>query len=275
MTSIVKQDIANLIDGWLDAESKGVQFPVPFDLAWQIAGYSRKDSAKRKLPKSSQGKVYHISVENPSIEGGRPREVITLSCDGLKHLCLMAETEQGDQIRQYFIEAEKNWRLVQERYPSIAHEMELIKLRNEGLALEAQKEMAIAQAKQADLALAQFRNTIVNTCPEPVQQKILGFSVIEKIEYRDRIIKDDEIINDGETVTKTYLCDRYGFKTKSGKPDYKSLNNFLTQTGLESISEAWQLSAYVQESQQLKREYLGELDRRFHAIKSRQLFLGE
>jgi hypothetical protein len=153
--------------------------------------------------------------------------------------------------------------------------IEEMKLKIELAKLEAQKETAIAQSKQADLALTQFRHTIVHTCPEPVQQKILGFSVVEKVEYRDRIIKDDEIVNDGGTVTKTYLCDRYGFKTKSGKPDYKALNLFLAQTGLESLSEAWQLSAYVQESQQLKREYLGELDRRFNSIKSRQMFLGE
>lgn len=124
MQSIVKQDITSLIDGWLDREAKGEHFPVPFDLAWQIAGYSRKDSAKRKLPKSSQGKVYHISVENSSQDGGRPREVITLSCDGLKHLCLMSETEQGEQIRQYFIEAEKRWRTVQNDFPLVAAQVE-------------------------------------------------------------------------------------------------------------------------------------------------------
>jgi hypothetical protein len=146
--------------------------------------------------------------------------------------------------------------------------IEEMKLKIELTKLETQK-------SQADLALVQFRHVIVSTCPEPVQQKVLGYQVIEKTEYRDRIIKDDEIINDGGTVTKTYLCDRYGFKTKGGKPDYKALNLFLSQTGIDELSEAWQLSAYVQESQQLKREYLNELDRRFNSIKSRQMFLGE
>lgn len=274
MESIVKQDIANLINEWLEQEQKGVQFPVPFDLAWRIAGYSTKQKGQNKLKYLEENSDF-LTDRLKTSSGGRPSVSIRMTCDAFKHFCLLAETPEGREIRQYFIEAEKNWRLVQELNPSLAQEIELIKLRNEGLMLEAQREMAVAQSKQADLALTQFRHTIVNTCPEPVQQKILGYQVIEKTEYRDRIIKDDEIINDGGTVTKTYLCERYGIKTRSGKPDYKALNAFLAHAGIEQEPEAWQLSAYIQETQQLKREYLPHLDRFYQTAKSRQLFLGE
>jgi len=126
--SIVSYDVQSLIDQWLEQEQKGVRFPVPFDVAWRIAGYSRKDAGKRKLPKSALGKLFHISVENT---GGRPSELISLSCDGLKHLGLMAETEEGELIRQYFIEAEKKWRMVQTMSPEVAQLVELEKLRLE------------------------------------------------------------------------------------------------------------------------------------------------
>jgi phage anti-repressor protein len=135
MTSIVKQDIANLIDGWLEQESKGVQFPVPFDLAWQIAGYSEKGKGKRRLTSKSsylsEGQdyliekgVYSIAQSGKSELCGRSSDLISMSCDAFKHFCLMAETEQGRQIRQYFIEAEKRWRVVQRDFPAVAAQVE-------------------------------------------------------------------------------------------------------------------------------------------------------
>jgi len=71
--NIVPQDLTVLVDKWLEKERNGVKFPVDFDVAWKIAGYSRKDSAKRYLPKSSQGEFFHVSVEK-SGERGRPKE---------------------------------------------------------------------------------------------------------------------------------------------------------------------------------------------------------
>lgn len=147
--------IATLIDRWLREEQNGCQFPVDFDLAWKIAGYARKDSAKRYLPKAAQGEFFHVSVEK-SRGQGRPKEIIKLSCDGLKHLCLMANTEQGHQVRQYFIEAEKKWRLVQQHAPQFAEEIELLKLQ-----AEITKNQAIAaKAEENRLALCNTFATI-------------------------------------------------------------------------------------------------------------------
>lgn len=263
MSNLQVFDTQKLVDGWLQQEQNGERFPVPFDVAWQLAGYSRKDSAKRYLPKSSQGEFFHVSVENS--EGkGRPREVIKLSCDGLKHLCLMAETDQGRQIRQYFIECEKKWRMVQEQHPGIAQEIELQKLRNEGLSLERKK-------VKAELDLLQFRQIITNY-PEPVQQKILGYQTVKEVEVRERVLVGDEIINEGDTINKTALCYRYGFLTRNGKPDFKKLNAHLD--ALKIPSEAWKLTAQIRENQELKRDYLEELDRRL-MTDDRQLWIGE
>jgi len=54
---------------------------VPFEQAWQIAGYSRKDSAKRYLPKSAYNEFFHVQKEKLGGKG-RPKENIYLSCDG-------------------------------------------------------------------------------------------------------------------------------------------------------------------------------------------------
>jgi len=69
--TIVRQDIASLLDGWIEAERNGVKFPVPFEAAYSMAGYARKDNAKRSLPKSAHGILYLISSIGTS---GRPRD---------------------------------------------------------------------------------------------------------------------------------------------------------------------------------------------------------
>ena len=56
-------DAQKLIEQWVKEEMKGEQFPVEFEMGWKIAGYSRKDVAKRKLDKMSEGIDFHRSVE--------------------------------------------------------------------------------------------------------------------------------------------------------------------------------------------------------------------
>jgi hypothetical protein len=130
------------------------------------------------------------------------------------------------------------------------------------------------QKSQADLALLSLRNTIVNTCPEPIQQKILGYQIVETVEYRDRVIVNNRVINDGKTINKTDLCHRYGILTKNGKPDYRQLNSILEHKGIAELSDAWEMSAVIQENYQFKREYLPMLDD-LMIQGDRQLFLGE
>lgn len=117
-----------------------------------------------------------------------------------------------------------------------------------------------------------LRHTVVQTCPEHIQQKILGYQLVEKTEYRDRIIKDDELIRDGNTLNKTQLCRRYGYLTRNGSPDYRKLNHALSRVGLPS--EAWKLTAAIQENTELRTEYLQDLDQEMVRVE-RQLFLGE
>jgi len=154
-----EQDYQTLINEWLEAEQNGPQFPVPFDTAWKIAGYSRKDSAKRKLTGKRSPLIknedyfiqkgdFHKSVD--SSLSGSSSDSIALTCDAFKHLCLMAETEQGRQIRQYFIEAEKNWKIVQQQQPEFAQDIESQKEQIEQRKLELQLELAKTNERYFD-----------------------------------------------------------------------------------------------------------------------------
>lgn len=100
-------DEQNQVQKWLEAEKNGNPFPVDFELAWQMAGYSTKANAKAKGLAKLEKDIDFSSKGMKSSQGGRSIELIGLSCDGFKHFCLMARTERGRQIRQYFIEAEK------------------------------------------------------------------------------------------------------------------------------------------------------------------------
>lgn len=101
-------DTMAYVDECMLKEVNGENFPVDFDIAWQIAGYVNKASAKRALPHRYKNEFYIINKVSAATKS---REDIKLTCDGLKHLCMMANTKQGHEIRMYFIEAEKQFRL--------------------------------------------------------------------------------------------------------------------------------------------------------------------
>lgn len=142
----------------------------------------------------------------------------------------------------------------------------------EEMKLKIEYEKLKGQNLNSELSLTHFRHTIVTTCSEPVQQKILGYQEIKVVEYRDRIIKDDEIIRDGSTLNKTQLCKRYGFVTKNGKPDYKKLNKSLDSLNIPN--EAWESTYALRENHEFKTEYLASLDLAL-MNSDRQLYLGE
>lgn len=98
--------------------------------------------------------------------------------------------------------------------PIVADEVETLHLKIQLATIEAQREQAIAAAKRADVELLQFRHIVVTTMPDVIQQKVLGCKEVKVVEYRDRVIKDEDVIRDGETITKLTIapsiwCDRF------------------------------------------------------------------
>lgn len=259
------QSIENLIDSWIEQENKGSQFPVPFDLAWQFAGYSKKANAKQSgLRGLKKGKHYCSQISKTPV-GGRSSEYITLSLEAFKHMCLMANTDDGEQIRDYFIECEKKWKLLQQTRPDVAEDIEILRWKAEISKNEAIK----AQAEQKTVEL---RHYVATALPKPIGDRILNPNVVKEIEYRDRTIKEDELINDGSTINKTQLCDRYSLATKGGKPDFKKLNGILDK--LDLPEDAFDDTMVIRTNKELKREFLPMLDKLF-LDSDRQLYLGE
>jgi phage regulator Rha-like protein len=141
------------------------------------------------------------------------------------------------------------------------------------LELEIRLREAESDSARSQQRLLDTRQFIVTALPEAVQQKILGYTEVKTVEYRDRVYKDDDLVRDGETVNKTALCKRLRFFTKNGKPDYKRLNNFLVACHLPE--SAWQLTAAIQENLELTTEAANEVERRWYATTDRTPFIGE
>jgi len=93
-------------------------FPMDFDDAWQLLGYSTKASAKRKLLKHfEQGFDYvrfNQKVESDNHSSFSPQELATLAlvdkimltANCFKSMGMMAGTEQGKEVRNYFLRCE-------------------------------------------------------------------------------------------------------------------------------------------------------------------------
>jgi len=93
-------------------ESQSNEFVVDFGGLWQWCGYSRKDKAKEMLVKNfTENAEYRFSTTSGKTpHGGRPSVLIQLTLDAAKAFALLAQTEQGKEVRRYFIEAEKQLR---------------------------------------------------------------------------------------------------------------------------------------------------------------------
>ncbi|MCA6507225.1 MAG: hypothetical protein IM586_12480 [Pseudanabaena sp. M172S2SP2A07QC] len=265
----IDNNISDLLDQWLESERNGEQFPVPFDDAWKMAGYSTKSSAKRALKSFEENQDF--STHKLKSNGGRASTVFHFTCDAFKSFCLMADTVEGRHIRAYFIESEKKWRLVQQVAPQVASEVEIMHLKIELAKIESQKAMAECQKVQAESQLLQFRHFVSTALPEFQKKEILGYEVIEKVETRDRIVNESgHILNDGLTVTKKDLCNRLGFLTKNGAPDYKRLNHYLDKLPHTAFEDV----ATIQENRQLRRDWIAELERMVNDS-NRQKWIGE
>ena len=89
------------------------EFVVSFEFAFEWLGFTRNDSAKRKLVNTLTVEVdYKISLHRPVERdapenwGGQNKETIMLTVNGFKTFCMMAGTEKAKRVRQYYIAIE-------------------------------------------------------------------------------------------------------------------------------------------------------------------------
>lgn len=83
------------------------QFPVEFDNAWQWLGYTRKDSALDTLKSYFEEGLDFSGCNRKTSQGGRPSHSYCLTVDCFKQLGMLARTNQGKLVRQYFLECER------------------------------------------------------------------------------------------------------------------------------------------------------------------------
>lgn len=75
-------------------------------------GWKFSDWIKDALKDFKENQDYVIfSVKTEKMGKGRPAKDYAITLDTAKHICMMARCEKGKQLRQYFIEVEKQYRL--------------------------------------------------------------------------------------------------------------------------------------------------------------------
>jgi phage anti-repressor protein len=97
------------------------EFPVDFDLAYKWLEFLRKDNAKRSLIECGfkEGRDFRVSLSNEgnlttdtkvSVRGrkeGRKSEKIWLTTECFKSWGMMAATQKGKEVREYFLGCER------------------------------------------------------------------------------------------------------------------------------------------------------------------------
>jgi phage anti-repressor protein len=96
----------SIIKGYYDSNEA---FPVPFEQFWQWVGYSTKGNAKKKLEANFTQDVDYqsfIQIDKREI-GATKSEQINLSIDCAKSFAMLAQTDKGKEVRNYFLQCEK------------------------------------------------------------------------------------------------------------------------------------------------------------------------
>lgn len=91
----------------LEAERNGEQFPIDLDDVWQPLGYVEKRNCLDSLKSYFKEGLDFSSSGTKSPSGGRPSHRVCLSCDCYKMLGMVAKTDEGDNVRRYFVSVEK------------------------------------------------------------------------------------------------------------------------------------------------------------------------
>jgi hypothetical protein len=218
-------DYKQWVDYWLDQEKRGVKFPVDFDIGWKMAGYSTKGKAKEQLTKNSRlvkGRHYVIKKGNfyrsvKSEFSGASGDSIFLTTDAFKHFCQQARTPEGEAIRQYFIEVEKEWREIKNLSTSDRdRELELAQVELEKLKLEKEKSLGELEKKKEILQLDKDKSLAELELQKEIAQieleKQKQITEVEKRKTHSKHIDD--------------LCYQYNLLDTRGRPDLVKYNAF-------------------------------------------------
>ncbi|NEZ57512.1 hypothetical protein [Adonisia turfae] len=231
-------------------------FPVDFDNAWKWIGWKKKQDGKNVLINNFvEGEDFlRKGVKSPS--GGRPKEFIVITVDCFKSLGMMAGTEKGKEIRQYFLKCEKQVKTV---IPAQNEELEKLRLE---VAL-SESRLKLASATQALSIINPALPALVFGKPEAVIEVERPVTVI--LDAHGRAEKYD-----GVTITE--LSKRYGFG--KGKKANDACRQWISSMGINEAQWIHEPAAHI--TKKLPREMLLVLDQNFQGGKGqRQKLMGE
>ncbi len=131
--------------------------------------------------------------------------------------------------------------------------------------------------RQADQKLLDTRDAIIKLQPKAIADRILGVTEIATTEIRTKIVDDSGfVLNAANTVSKTELANRYGFVSKSGRADTKTVTRLIDEAiAAGAISQPWH-DVRVVASAGFDAALVPVLDRFFDANPAtRQRWMGE
>ncbi len=232
------------------------QFPVDFDNAWEWIGWKKKQDGKNVLINNFIEGVDFLrkGVKRPS--GGRPKEFIEITVDCFKSLGMMAGTEKGREIRQYFLKCEKQ---AKEIVPTQNEELEKLRL-----------EVALSESRLKLASATQMLSTINPALPALVFGKP---EVVIEVEKPVTVIVDAHgRAEKFDGVTITELSKRYGFG--KGKKANDACRRWILSVGIHDAQWIHEPAAHI--TKKLPREVLSILDQSFQGAKGeRQKLVGE
>ncbi|WP_432811070.1 hypothetical protein [Pantanalinema sp. GBBB05] len=107
------------------------EFPVDLEDAWKWIGYSSKQKAKDKLTSNFVEGTDFLTKWLKNSGRGRSSEQILLTIDCFKSLAMMAGTAKGKEVRQYFLDCERNFKAALQVIDTKNAELEALRLQLE------------------------------------------------------------------------------------------------------------------------------------------------
>lgn len=98
------------VQEYINQEQKGIRFPISLNDTYQAIGYTRKDNAVRAILNAGMIEGQDLLRVEEMLESGKTSIDYMMTIDCFKHFCMVAKTEIGYQVRQYFIDVEKAYR---------------------------------------------------------------------------------------------------------------------------------------------------------------------
>jgi phage anti-repressor protein len=95
-------------------------FPIDLDEAYEWVGYTHKHKAVTALKNNFKQDVDFSPNRLQKPQAGRPSDSYMLTIDTFKCLAMMARTEKGKEVRQYFLECERELKAIKRAEAEVA-----------------------------------------------------------------------------------------------------------------------------------------------------------